>query len=213
MKEKAYNKDKDQEQDSRTQCQSNLKKSKTIEGDYGFRQWLWKNKKDEESTVIRNKPRLVAKGYLQEKGINFEESFAPVARLEVVRIFIANAAQNSFSIFKMDVKMAFLDGLLKEELYVSQPDGCVDPDNPDRVYRLRKALYGLKQAPRAWYDKLLKILVLKGFTKGTAVDDQKALLVCLDVSALDNPHSKLENMSRKFIHESNPDDACTLVIL
>nr|GFC07849.1 Gag-Pol polyprotein [Tanacetum cinerariifolium] len=92
----------------------------------------------------------------QEKGIDFEESFAPVARLEAVQIFIAYAAHNSFPIYQMDVKTAFLNGLLKEEVYVAQPDGFVDPDHLEKVYRLRKALYGLKQAPKAWYDELLK---------------------------------------------------------
>ncbi|GJZ68013.1 retrovirus-related pol polyprotein from transposon TNT 1-94 [Tanacetum coccineum] len=112
--------------------------------------WLWKNKRDEENTVIRNKSHLVAKGYAQKEGINFEESFAPVARLEAVRLFIANAAHKS---------LAFLYGPLKEEVYVNQPDGFVDPYHPDKVYRLKKALYGLKQAPRAWYDELSKFLV------------------------------------------------------
>ncbi|GJR84260.1 retrovirus-related pol polyprotein from transposon TNT 1-94 [Tanacetum coccineum] len=129
--------------------------------------WLWKNKKDEDQTVIRNKARLVAKGYAQEEGINFEESFAPVARLEAVRIFVAYAAHRSFQIYQMDVKMAFLNGPLKEEVYVAQPDGFVDPDHPEKVYRLRKALYGLKQALRAWYDELSNFLMSKGFTKGT----------------------------------------------
>nr|GEU30250.1 Gag-Pol polyprotein [Tanacetum cinerariifolium] len=111
--------------------------------------WLWKNKKDEDQTVIRNKARLVAKGYAQEEGIDFEESFAPVARLEAVRIFVVYAAHKSFPIYQMDVKTAFLNGPLKEEVYVVQPDRFVDPDHPEKVYRLRKALYGLKQAPRA----------------------------------------------------------------
>nr|GEV80550.1 retrovirus-related Pol polyprotein from transposon TNT 1-94 [Tanacetum cinerariifolium] len=105
---------------------------------------VMKNKKDEDQTVIRNKARLVAKGYAQEEGIDFEESFAP-----------------------MDVKTAFLNGPLKEEVYVVQPDGFVNPDHPEKVYRLRKALYGLKQAPRAWYDELSKFLTSNGFTKGT----------------------------------------------
>ncbi|GJT59873.1 retrovirus-related pol polyprotein from transposon TNT 1-94 [Tanacetum coccineum] len=121
---------------------------------------------DEDQTVIRNKARLVAKGYAQEEGIDFEESFAPVARLEAVRIFVAYAAHKSFPIYQMDVKMAFLNGPLKEEVYVAQPNGFVDPDHPDKVYHLRKALYGLKQAPRAWYDELSKFLISKGFTKG-----------------------------------------------
>ncbi|GJR04797.1 retrovirus-related pol polyprotein from transposon TNT 1-94 [Tanacetum coccineum] len=119
-------------------------------------EWLWKNKKDEDQTVIHNKARLVAKGYAQEKGIDLEESFALVARLEAVRIFIAYTAYKSFPIYQMDVKTAFLNGLLKEEVYVAQPD---------KVYRLRKALYELKQAPRAWYDELSNFLISKGFTK------------------------------------------------
>nr|GEX91583.1 hypothetical protein [Tanacetum cinerariifolium] len=104
--------------------------------------WLWKNKRDEENTVIRNKSRLVAKGYAQKEGVVFEESF-------------------------MDVKTTFLYGPLKEELYVNQPDGFVDPYHPDKIYRLKKALYGLKLAPRAWYDELSKFLLSKGFSKGS----------------------------------------------
>nr|GFB81599.1 retrovirus-related Pol polyprotein from transposon TNT 1-94 [Tanacetum cinerariifolium] len=124
--------------------------------------WLWKRKKDEDQTVICNKARLIAKGYAQEEGIDFEESFAPVARLEVVWIFFAYAAHKSFPIYQIDVKMTFLKGPLKEEVYVAQPDRFVDPDHPEKVYRLRKALYALKQAPRAWYDELSKFLTLKG---------------------------------------------------
>ncbi|GJX17169.1 retrovirus-related pol polyprotein from transposon TNT 1-94 [Tanacetum coccineum] len=129
--------------------------------------WLWKNKRDEENTVIRNKSRLVAKGYAQKEGIDFEESFAPVARLEAVRLFIAYAAHKSFTVYQMDVKTTFLYGPLKEEVYVNQPDGFVDPYHPDKVYHLKKALYGLKQAPRAWYDELSNFLVSKGFSKGS----------------------------------------------
>nr|GFB11310.1 hypothetical protein [Tanacetum cinerariifolium] len=105
---------------------------------------------------------------LQEEGIYFEESFTPVARLEVVRIFIAYAAHKSFPIYQMDVKTAFFNRPLKEEVYVAKPDGFVDHDHPKKVYRLRKALYGLKQAPRAWYDELSKFLTSKGFTKAEA---------------------------------------------
>ncbi|GKC55727.1 retrovirus-related pol polyprotein from transposon TNT 1-94 [Tanacetum coccineum] len=128
--------------------------------------WIWKNKRDETNTVIRNKARLVAKGYAQKEGIDFEESFAPVARLEAVRLFVAYAAHKSFPVYQMDVKTAFLYGPLKEEVYVNQPDGFVDPYHPDQVYRLKKALYGLKQAPKAWYDELSNFLVSKGFSKG-----------------------------------------------
>ncbi|GJX93275.1 retrovirus-related pol polyprotein from transposon TNT 1-94 [Tanacetum coccineum] len=124
-------------------------------------------KKDEYQTVIRNKARLVAKGYAQEEGIDFEESFAPVARLEAVRIFVAHTTYKSFPIYQIDMKTAFLNGPLKEEVYVAQPEGFVDPDHPEKVYLLRKALYGLKQASRAWYDEQSNFLMSKGFNKGT----------------------------------------------
>ncbi|GKA00814.1 retrovirus-related pol polyprotein from transposon TNT 1-94 [Tanacetum coccineum] len=117
--------------------------------------------------MIRNKAHLVAKGYAQKEGIDFEESFAPVARLEAVRLFIAYAAHKSFTLYQMDVKTAFLYEPLKGVVYVNQPDGFVDPCHPDRVYRLKKAFYGLKQAPRAWYDELYNFLVSKGFSKGS----------------------------------------------
>nr|GFB48559.1 retrovirus-related Pol polyprotein from transposon TNT 1-94 [Tanacetum cinerariifolium] len=111
--------------------------------------WLFKNKHDEEQTIIRNKSRLVVRGYLQEEGIDFEESFAPVARMEAIRIFLAYAAHKSFTVFQMDVKTAFLHGSLKEDVYVCQLEGFIDTDHPSHVYKLKKALYGLKQAPRA----------------------------------------------------------------
>ncbi|GJR43168.1 retrovirus-related pol polyprotein from transposon TNT 1-94 [Tanacetum coccineum] len=100
------------------------------------------------------------------RGIDIKKHLLSILRLEAVRIFVAYAAHKSFPIYQMDVKMAFLNGPLKEEVYVAQPDGFVDPDHPEKVYRLRKALYGLKQAPRAWYDELSKFLISKGFTKG-----------------------------------------------
>ncbi|GKG21128.1 gag-pol polyprotein, partial [Tanacetum coccineum] len=103
--------------------------------------WLWKNKCDEENTVIRNKYHLVAKGYNQQEGIDFEELFAPVARLEAVRLFIAYATHKSLPIYQMDIKIDFLDDPLKEEVYVNQPDEFVDPHHPDKVYHLKKALY------------------------------------------------------------------------
>nr|GEZ20949.1 copia protein [Tanacetum cinerariifolium] len=126
-------------------------------------------KLDEYGDVLKNKARLVAKGYCQEEGIDFEESFAQVARIEAIRIFIANAASRNMTVYQMDVKTAFLNGDLKEEVYVSQPEGFVDPNHPTHVYRLKKALYGLKQAPRAWYDTLSRFLLDNSFSKG-AVD-------------------------------------------
>nr|GEW65289.1 hypothetical protein [Tanacetum cinerariifolium] len=127
--------------------------------------WLWKNKRDEENTVIQNKSRLVAKGYAKKEGVDFEESFAPVARLEAVRLFITYAAHKFFTIYQKDVKTAFLYGPLKEEVYVNQLDGFVDPYHPDKVYRLKKALYGLKQAPRAWYMNSLNSCCPKDLPK------------------------------------------------
>ncbi|GJR28716.1 retrovirus-related pol polyprotein from transposon TNT 1-94 [Tanacetum coccineum] len=108
-------------------------------------------KLDEYGDVLKNKARLVAKGYQQEEGIDFKESFAPVARIEAIHIFIANATSKNMTIYQMDVKTTFLNGKLKEEVYVSQPEGFVDPDHPTYVYHLKNALYGLKQAPRAWF--------------------------------------------------------------
>ncbi|GJX52439.1 retrovirus-related pol polyprotein from transposon TNT 1-94 [Tanacetum coccineum] len=131
--------------------------------------WIYKVKLDEYGDVLKNKARLVAKGYRQEEGIDFEESFAPVARIEAIRIFIANAASKNMVIYQMDVKTAFLNGDLQEEVFVSQPEGFEDPEHPTHVYRLKKALYGLKQAPRAWYDTLSKFLIATKFFKG-AVD-------------------------------------------
>nr|GEZ51711.1 retrovirus-related Pol polyprotein from transposon TNT 1-94 [Tanacetum cinerariifolium] len=154
--------------------------------------WLWKNKKDEDQTVIRNKARLVAKGYAQEEGIDFKESFALVTRLEAVWIFIAYAAHKSFPIYQMDVKMEFLNGPLKKEVYVAQPDGFVDPDHPEKVYRLRKALYGLKQAPRAWYDELSKLLTSKVLLKA------KYTLEILHKHGMDNGQSTSTPMAMKL---------------
>nr|GEZ34974.1 retrovirus-related Pol polyprotein from transposon TNT 1-94 [Tanacetum cinerariifolium] len=129
--------------------------------------WLFKNKHDEEQTVIRNKSRLVVRGYRQEEGINLEESFASVARMEAIRIFLAYATHKSFIVFQMDVKTAFLHGALKEDVYVYQPEGFIDTDHPSHVYKLKKALYGLKQAPRAWYNELSTFLLQNHFFKGT----------------------------------------------
>ncbi|GJU02572.1 retrovirus-related pol polyprotein from transposon TNT 1-94 [Tanacetum coccineum] len=125
--------------------------------------WLWKNKRDEENIVIRNKAGLVAKGYGQQEGI---DSFPPVAQLEAVRLFVAYDAHKSFLVYQMDVKTTFLNEPLREEVYVNQPNGFVDPHHLDKVYHLKKALYGLKQASRARYDELSNFLVSNGFSKG-----------------------------------------------
>ncbi|GJV88982.1 retrovirus-related pol polyprotein from transposon TNT 1-94 [Tanacetum coccineum] len=128
--------------------------------------WIYKVKLDECGNFLKNKARLVAKGFRQEEGIDFKKSFAPVARLDAIRIFIANAASKNMMVYRMDVKTAFLNGELKEEVYVSQPKGFVDPEHLNYVYRLKKALYGLKQAPKAWYDTLPKFLLTNRFSKG-----------------------------------------------
>nr|GFB62253.1 retrovirus-related Pol polyprotein from transposon TNT 1-94 [Tanacetum cinerariifolium] len=115
-------------------------------------------KLDELGGILKNKARLVASGYRQEEWIDFEESFALVAQLEAIRIFLAYATQKNMVVYQMDMKTSFLNGNLREEVYVSQPDGFVDADNPNHVYKLKKALYRLKQAPCAWYDMLSSFL-------------------------------------------------------
>ena len=111
--------------------------------------WIFKNKTDEDGEIIRNKSRLVAQGYTQVKGVDFNESFAPVARLESIRILMSIAYTMNFKLYQMDIKCAFLNRYLNEEMFVEQPKGFEDPHFPDHVLRLKKALYGLKQAPRA----------------------------------------------------------------
>nr|GEU61473.1 retrovirus-related Pol polyprotein from transposon TNT 1-94 [Tanacetum cinerariifolium] len=129
--------------------------------------WIFKVKLDELGGILKNKARLVDRGYRQEKGIDFEESFAPVARIEYIRIFLAFAAHMNMVVYQMDVKTMFLNGNMQEEVYVSQPDGFVDKDNPNHVYKLKKALYGLKQVPRAWYDMLSSFLISQYFSKSS----------------------------------------------
>ncbi|GJR98632.1 putative ribonuclease H-like domain-containing protein [Tanacetum coccineum] len=128
--------------------------------------WVFKNKKDERGIVIRNKARLVAQGHRQEEGIDYKEVFAPVARIEAIRLFLAYASFMGFLVYQMDVKSAFLYGTIEEEVYVTQPPGFKDPDHPDKVYKVVKALYGLHQAPRAWYETLANYLLSNGFKRG-----------------------------------------------
>ena len=129
---------------------------------------IFKNKSDEHNTVIRNKSRLVAQGYTQVEGVDFDETFASVARLESIRILLAIASHLNFKLYQMDVKSAFLDGMLQEEVYVAQPKDFVDPHRPDDVYKLKRALYVLKQASRAWYDGLTTYLTEHWFKRGFA---------------------------------------------
>ncbi|GJR17303.1 putative ribonuclease H-like domain-containing protein [Tanacetum coccineum] len=128
--------------------------------------WVFRNKKDKRGIVIKNKARLVAQEYTQEEGIDYDEVFAPVARIEAIRLFLAYASFKDFMVYQMDVKSAFLFGKIEEEVYVCQPPGFEDPDFPDRVYKLEKALYGPHQAPRAWYETLLTYFLDNGFQRG-----------------------------------------------
>lgn len=128
--------------------------------------WVFRNKKDERGIVVRNKARLVAQGYTQEEGIDYEEVFAPVARIEAIRLFLAYASFMGFTVYQMDVKSAFLYGTIDEEVYVSQPPGFEDPHHPHKVYKVVKALYGLHQAPRKWYETLANYLLNNGFHRG-----------------------------------------------
>ena len=130
--------------------------------------WIFKNKTDEDGEIIRNKSRLVAQGYTQVEGVDFDESFAHMARLESIRILMSIAYTMNFKLYQMDVKYAFLNGYLNEEVFVEQPKGFEDPHFLDHVLRLKKSLYGLKQAPRAWYDRLTHYLLDRGFKRGYA---------------------------------------------
>nr|GEV14208.1 putative ribonuclease H-like domain-containing protein [Tanacetum cinerariifolium] len=139
--------------------------------------WIYKVKLDELGGILKKKARLLACGYHQEEGIDFEESFAPVARLEAIRIFLAYAAHMNMVVYQMDIKTMFLNGNKREEVYVSQPDGFVAPDNLNHVYKLKKALYGLKQALRAWYDMLSSFLISQDFSKGLV---DSTMFICRD---------------------------------
>ncbi|GJW46456.1 retrovirus-related pol polyprotein from transposon TNT 1-94 [Tanacetum coccineum] len=128
--------------------------------------WVFRNKLDENGIVSRNKARLVAQGYNQQEGIDYDETYAPVARLESIRILLAIACANDFKLYQMDVKSAFLNGFINEEVYVAQPLGFIDFEKPNYVYKLKKALYGLKQAPKAWYDRLKAFLLKHEYSMG-----------------------------------------------
>ncbi|KAK2445742.1 putative mitochondrial protein [Trifolium repens] len=128
--------------------------------------WVFRNKMNEQGEVVRNKARLVAQGYSQQEGIDFTETFAPVARLEAIRLLLSYAVNNGITLYQMDVKSVFLNGVISEEVYVKQPPGFEDLKNPDYVFKLKKSLYGIKQAPRAWYERLSNFLLENGFQKG-----------------------------------------------
>jgi hypothetical protein len=128
--------------------------------------WVFKNKQDENGVVTRNKARLVAQGFAQIEGMDYEDTFAPDAHLEAIRLLLAYDSFHAFKLYQIDIKSAFLNGPLKEEAYVAQPSGFKNPNFPNHVYKLHKALYGLKQAPRAWYEHLTDFLLTDGFEIG-----------------------------------------------
>ena len=130
--------------------------------------WVFKNKMDEHGVITRNKARLVAKGYNQEEGIDYDETYAPVARLEAVRLLLAFSCIKGFKLFEMDVKSVFLNGYINEEVFVSQPPRFEYHQHPGHVFKLKKALYGLKQAPRLWYERLSDFLTSQGYDRGTS---------------------------------------------
>ena len=130
--------------------------------------WIFRNKTDDEGNVIWNKAHFVAQGYSQMEGVDYNEIFALVARIGTIRILLALACHLKFKVYQMDVKTVFLNGFLKEDVYVAQPKGFIDPHFPDHVLYLKKSLYSLNQAPRAWYDRLTQYLMSHGFTRGKA---------------------------------------------
>ena len=128
--------------------------------------WVFRNKLNEQGEVVRNKARLVAQGYSQQEGIDYTEIFAPVARLEAIRLLLSYAVNHGITMYQMDVKSAFLNGVISEEVYVKQPPSFEDLKYPDHDFKLKKSLYGLKQAPRAWYDRLSNFLIKNGLKRG-----------------------------------------------
>jgi len=128
--------------------------------------WVFKNKLNEQGEVTRNKARLLAQGYSQQEGNDYTETFAPVARLEAIRLLLSYAVNHGIILYQMDVKSAFLNGVIEEEVLVKQPPSFEELKHPDYVYKLKKPLYSLKQAPRAWYDRLSKFLIKNDFKRG-----------------------------------------------
>ncbi|GKB61597.1 putative ribonuclease H-like domain-containing protein [Tanacetum coccineum] len=170
--------------------------------------WVFKNKKDERGIVIRNKARLFAQGHREEEGIDYKEVFVLVARIEAIRLFLAYASFMGFLVYQMDVKSAFLYGTIEEEVYVTQPPGFKDPDNPNKVYKVVKALYGLHQAPKAWYETLANYLLGNGFKRGKLVqvyvDDiifgstNKELCIGFEKLMKDNQDKYVDEILKKF---------------
>jgi hypothetical protein len=128
--------------------------------------WIFRSKLNEKGEIVRNKARLVAQGNSQQEGIDYTETFAPAARLEAIRILISFSVNQKIILHQMDVKSAFLNGYISEEVYVHQPPGFEDAKHPDHFFKLKKSLYGLKQAPRAWYERLSTFLLENEFVRG-----------------------------------------------
>lgn len=142
----------------------NIRISSTSKRRFNTRtKWLFKNKLDEHDIITHNKTRLVVQGYNQQEGVDYEETYAPVARLESILILLAFTFYKQFKLYQMDVKSAFLNGYLNEEVYVKHPPGFEHEKYPNHVFKLKKALYGLKQTPCAWYERLSKYLIFKVF--------------------------------------------------
>nr|KAJ0217090.1 hypothetical protein LSAT_V11C300105640 [Lactuca sativa] len=181
---------------------------KTITGT----RWVYRNKVDKDGIITRNKARLVAQGFTQIESIDYEETFAPVARIEAIRMFLAYASYMNFIVYQMDVKTAFLHGVLEEEVFLNQPPCFVDKDHPDYVYRLDKVVYGLKQAPRAWYETLTSYLIENGYRRGeidntlfikSKGSDMVLVQIYVDDIIFSSPNEKLskefaEIMSQRF---------------
>ena len=179
--------------------------------------WVFKTKLNEKGEIDKHKARLVAKGYKQEFGVDYKEVFAPVARLDTIRLVVSMAAQNSWPIFQLDVKSAFLHGDLQEQVYIEQPPGYVQQGNEEKVYRLNKALYGLKQAPRAWYSRIDAYFAKEGFHKCpyehtlfTKIGDRgKFLIVCLYVDDLiytGNDKAMIDAFKQSMMNEFDMSD-------
>ncbi|GJZ21027.1 putative ribonuclease H-like domain-containing protein [Tanacetum coccineum] len=172
--------------------------------------WVFRNKKDERGIVVKNKARLVAQGHTQEEGIDYDEVFAPVARIKAIRLFFAYASFKDFVVYQMDVKSAFLYGKIEEEVYVCQPPDFEDPNFPDKVYKVEKALYGLHQAPRAWYETLSTYLLDNGFHRGQIdktlfikrhKDDILLVHVYVDDIIFGSTKKKLSTEFEKLMHD------------
>lgn len=179
--------------------------------------WLYKTKLNEQGKIEKYKARLVAKGYTQQYGIDYTEVFAPVARMDTIRLILATAAQNKWEVFQLDVKSAFLQGDLEEEVYVQQPMGFEKQGEEEKVYKLKKALYGLKQAPRAWYSRIESYFAREGFKRCPSEhtlftkekDGGKCLIVSLYVDDLiytGNDITMCHDFKNSMMHEFDMSD-------